>query len=38
MKKLLLATTAVALSAGVAAADVGLSGDARMGIAFNDAA
>ena len=36
MKKLLLATTAVALSAGVAAADVGLSGDARMGIKFDD--
>ena len=32
MKKLLLATTALTLSAGVAAADVALSGDARMGI------
>jgi len=32
MKKLLLATTALTLSAGVAAADVALSGDARMGL------
>jgi len=38
MKKLLLATTALTLSAGVAAADVALSGDGRMGIVFNDAA
>jgi outer membrane protein OmpU len=32
MKKLLLTTTAIALSAGVAAADVTLSGDGRMGL------
>ncbi len=32
MKKVLFATTALVLSAGVAAADVSLSGDARMGI------
>jgi outer membrane protein OmpU len=36
MKKLLLTTTAIALSAGVAAADVTLSGDARMGITYNN--
>jgi outer membrane protein OmpU len=35
MKKLLLTTTALTLSAGVAAADVSLSGDARMGIVYN---
>ncbi|SUZ31338.1 Porin [Roseibaca ekhonensis] len=35
MKKLLLATTALAMSAGYAAADVALSGDARMGIVYN---
>ncbi len=35
MKKLLLTTTALALSAGVAAADVTLSGDARMGLIYN---
>ena len=35
MKKILLATTALTLSAGVAAADVTVSGDARMGIAYN---
>jgi outer membrane protein OmpU len=32
MKKVLFATTALVLSAGVAAADVALTGDARMGI------
>jgi len=32
MKKLLLASTALVMSAGVAAADVSLSGDARMGV------
>ena len=36
MKKLLLATTALTLSAGVAAADpVSLSGDARMGLVYD---
>ncbi|MFN3936052.1 MAG: porin [Gemmobacter sp.] len=35
MKKVLLATTAVALSAGVAAAEVKLSGDARFGLMYN---
>ena len=35
MKKLLLATTALTLSAGVAAADVSLSGDARMGLLYD---
>jgi len=35
MKKLLLASTALVLSAGVAAADVALSGDARMGLLYN---
>jgi outer membrane protein OmpU len=35
MKKILLATTAVALSAGVAAAEVKLSGDARFGIQYD---
>ncbi|TVQ04478.1 MAG: porin [Roseinatronobacter sp.] len=35
MKKLLLATTALTLSAGVAAADVALSGDARMGLIYD---
>ena len=35
MKKLLLASTAVVMSAGVAAADVALSGDARMGLVYN---
>ncbi|ATX67165.1 porin [Roseinatronobacter bogoriensis] len=35
MKKLLLATTALTLSAGVAAADVAVSGDARMGLEYN---
>lgn len=34
MKKVLLATTAVALSAGVAAADVSVSGNARMGLQY----
>jgi outer membrane protein OmpU len=37
MKKVLLASTALALSAGVAAADVRLSGDARMGLQYNSA-
>lgn len=36
MKKLLLASTALVMSAGVAAADVSLSGDARMGIAYQN--
>jgi outer membrane protein OmpU len=38
MKKVLLASTALVLSAGVAAADVAVSGDGRMGIIsnFND--
>ncbi len=35
MKKLLLASTALVMSAGVAAADVALSGDARMGLVYN---
>jgi outer membrane protein OmpU len=35
MKKLLLATTALAMSAGYAAADVTLSGDARMGLMYD---
>ncbi len=35
MKKLLLTTTALALSAGVAAADVTLSGDGRMGLFYD---
>ena len=35
MKKLLLATTALTLSAGVAAADVALSGNARMGVVYD---
>jgi outer membrane protein OmpU len=36
MKKVLLATTAVALSAGVAYAEVSFSGDARMGLQYAD--
>lgn len=36
MKKVLLATTAVALSAGVAFADVSFSGDARMGLQYSE--
>ncbi|MGY6697291.1 MAG: porin [Roseinatronobacter sp.] len=36
MKKLLLASTAVVLSAGVAAADVTLSGDAWMGLGYDN--
>ena len=36
MKKLLLATTAVALSAGMASAQVSMSGSARMGIIYNN--
>ena len=35
MKKLLLASTALVMSAGVAAADVALSGDARMGLVYD---
>lgn len=35
MKKVLFATTALALSAGVAAAEVALSGDARMGVVYD---
>jgi outer membrane protein OmpU len=35
MKKVLLATTALALSAGMAAAEVKFSGDARMGLNYN---
>lgn len=38
MKKLLLASTALALSAGVAAAEVKVAGDGRMGIVYDDAA
>ncbi len=37
MKKVLLATTALALSAGVASAEVSLSGNARMGLQYNSA-
>ena len=38
MKKLLLAsTTALVASAGIAAADVNVTGDGRMGVVFNDA-
>lgn len=35
MKKVLFATTALVLSAGVAAADVSFSGDARVGLQYN---
>ena len=35
MKKLLLATTALAMSAGVAAADVSVSGDGRFGVLYD---
>jgi outer membrane protein OmpU len=35
MKKVLLATTALALSAGMAAAEIKFSGDARMGLNYN---
>ncbi|TVP73096.1 MAG: porin [Rhodobacteraceae bacterium] len=38
MKKLLLASTALVMSAGYAAADVSLSGDARMGIVYDSGA
>ncbi|MCL1627784.1 porin [Roseibaca sp. V10] len=38
MKKLLLASTALVMTAGYAAADVALSGSARMGIAYDSAA
>lgn len=37
MKKFLIASTALTLSAGVAAADVTFSGDARFGVAYNSA-
>lgn len=37
MKTLLLATTVLATTAGFAAAEVSLSGDARMGIVYDDA-
>ena len=36
MKKILLASTALVLSAGVAAAEVKLSGDARMGLIYDN--
>ena len=36
MKKLLLASTALVASAGIAAADVTLSGDGRMGIVYDE--
>ena len=35
MKKVLLATTALALSAGVAYAEVSVSGNARMGLKYD---
>lgn len=35
MKKLLIATTALVMTAGMAAAEVKLSGDARMGVAYD---
>ncbi len=35
MKKILFATTALALSAGVAAAEVSVGGDGRMGVVYN---
>ena len=38
MKKVLFATTALVLSAGFASAQVNLSGDARMGLMYNDTA
>jgi len=38
MKKLLLASTALVMTAGYAAAEVSLSGDGRMGIAYDSAA
>ena len=37
MKKLLFASTALIASAGIAAADVSVSGDARMGVIYNSA-
>ncbi|PIE16531.1 MAG: hypothetical protein CSA68_02355 [Rhodobacterales bacterium] len=37
MKKILLATSALVATAGVAAADVSVSGTARMGLVYNDA-
>ena len=36
MKKLLLASTALVMTAGAAAAQVNLSGEARMGIAYDN--
>lgn len=36
MKKVLLATTAVVLSAGIASAEISLSGSGRMGLTYND--
>jgi len=38
MKKVLLATTAMALSAGVAYAEVSISGDARLGLQYDSSA
>ena len=38
MKKLLLASTALVMSAGVAAAEVALSGSAQMGIVYDSSA
>jgi outer membrane protein OmpU len=38
MKKLLLASTALVMSAGVAAADVSVVGDGRMGVTYNSLA
>ena len=38
MKKILLATTAVALSAGVAYAEIAISGSARMGLVYDSTA
>jgi outer membrane protein OmpU len=37
MKKVLLATTALVLSAGVASAEVSVSGNARVGLTYNEA-
>jgi len=37
MKKVLLATTALVLSAGVASAEVSVSGNARIGLTYNEA-
>ena len=38
MKKVLLASTILAFSAGVAAAEMSLSGGANMGVKYNDSA